>query len=106
MKTSRILLYFFLFTRLISFGLAGESVHRDDDRLDMLKEAFRAYAVKNGAYPAGSNWEIVRQLTDPYHGIGFKPTKTDVEGNLLDVSGQPYLFLFSRNRKTGSGLDI
>jgi hypothetical protein len=96
MKSIRLFLFFALAVQFVSSGFA-ESKNRDEERMDMLTAAFHAYAAKNGVYPTGTNWEIVRQLTDPYHGIKFEAKKMDLEGNLLDGSGQPYLFLFSRD---------
>lgn len=84
----------------VTFALIGnvafaETSNRDTENLRMLKEAFRYYAVRNGDYPKGANYQIVQQLADPRKGIGFVAGNRDQEGNLLDVSGRPYLFLFS-----------
>ncbi len=68
----------------------------DDERLSMLKEAFRTYAAKNGEYPKGANWQIALELANPRTGIRFVASRADSAGNLLDAHGHPYVFFFSK----------
>jgi hypothetical protein len=75
----------------------AERTSFDGERLDMIKEAFRAYAVKNGKYPQGTNAEIVRELADASTGVRFVAKGTDARGNILDKRGHPYLFFFSQD---------
>jgi hypothetical protein len=85
----------FLGLSLSLFGCicsANDISNADDDRLEM---AFRAFASKNGDFPRGRNWEIVKALADPQKGIRFVAKAVDSEGNLLNSSGKPYVFFFS-----------